>query len=1690
MQRLKRLLVGLLTLVMLFTSVPVQAFAVQDTNNTEATMNSQNVDFEGTNAVGTLLAEAIAEEQQSTIVSSEDTPYEDGYTLTEIVVQGSVATVTYDAMEEAQLVVVLYSEDGMQLLNTAKTTVTPEQTTATVTFSGDMPQYFMAAAYLLDVYDFSPLCPSYETPMYTQDMQELLDLTVEDCVEEYGEERIYNLDDNDQTNFAVYAEGALLLYEETGVNTVASVDDVNLVYVIENADEQVTALTEGRIVVYEYADGELLLMKVGTITVDGTTVTIQGVDMEIEEVFAVMKVETDADAEDATFDPSGLDESVEYLGTDFPQTYDVEGSFEHKSGFSFYFEAASTDPKADELLWDPSTWDPSPKKGVTGKGELLGSLFFGIEAELDVYISFKRQYVRFEYKPSIILKAELIGSLGYCTGQLGKINIPLAPGINAQLRPSLDFKFIGTLSFEVDMFYTEGFEFSHKGKQWHVQSLSKKPTTEIPFKAEGKFYIAFDLHPSLYMISNAICETEITSIVGIEVSSEKIINDTDITKLHHCKDCVDGVVKFIWELKAKLIFLKNPKLSIETTVSEGKVKILDFFFSFDNLNGGKGNCPNISYLVYINVKDQDKKDVPGADVYVIDASAAGKTKLGTTNSNGLTVCTDEDGQVSNIYLPKGKYIFETNIDGNSVLSPKAVAVNGATTTVLTPNENHQNQQNQLKLLMILPDSTAASSILYYGNCGSSLKWRLYSNNILEIYGEGAMDQYSSASQAPWYPYKDRITNIRIGDSTVAVENLDASKRISVANNAFNGYTKVKKVILENNVASLGENSFAGCTALTEIKLPADIVINQTSYAASFTNCSNITNIHYSVGRTGRMSTRNAADNNYYSLEHYCGSSLTGVYLEEGIVSVTAASFKYCEKLTSIYLPSTLETIGNHAFYNCSALRDMEIPAGVTLIAAVAFHGCSSLPSVTIPSGVTTIYQYTFSGCRGLTELVIPDTVTSLGEMAFSDCRGLTKLTIPADLVFNQGTNASFTTVQNLKTIHYTKGQTGRLPVRTAGRSPESISKASLISVVFEEGVVSIADSVFKDCSVLGSIFFMGNAPSIASGSFSGVTADAFYPSGNSTWTQSVMKNYGGSLTWVPYASDGETYSVVDFDSDVTAEPLETEPGETEPEVTEPEIAEPAETEPVETEPEETEPEETVPVETEPEETEPVLTEPEVTVPEQTAPAETEPTETEPVETESQETVCETTSELVPSSASAEPEETVYQQIEESDRIDVSTPSANAVYGGMNEADFEGSTGAVIQSTTFNGLVAGSEYVMFALVSLEEEDLLAPGNILYIGQAPADANGSLNFRYIQRVPTDSFNVFACGASHRHLKDATITFPQMDYNGELRIAEPTVTYGGETLVEGVDYVVLDGQGAQNAGDYLCTIRGICNYTGLITCKYTVNAGINTVAVAVADLDDQTSVWIDGAEYPVRTDGEIGYVKLPDGNARTMTLYTYDSGSDSSDQKQYPTGMKVWTLDNVNGSYTLNRQEAFDDILQYSGMSIRVTGKKGIRMITSIERDKKENLVSDGLAGYTLKEYGTVVAWASQLNSSNPLVLDKSYAMSNYAYRRGVADPVFAYDGDLMQYTNVLVNFSDEQCTKELALRPYMILENETGNAVTLYGGIVYRSIGYIAYQNRNVFAPQTEAYNYIWDIIHYVYGDVYDEEFHSSLTTVAR
>jgi uncharacterized repeat protein (TIGR02543 family) len=240
---------------------------------------------------------------------------------------------------------------------------------------------------------------------------------------------------------------------------------------------------------------------------------------------------------------------------------------------------------------------------------------------------------------------------------------------------------------------------------------------------------------------------------------------------------------------------------------------------------------------------------------------------------------------------------------------------------------------------------------------------------------------------------------------------------------------------------------------------------------------------------------------------------------------------------------------------------------------------------------------------------------------------------------------------------------------------------------------------------------------------------------------------------------------------------------------------------------------------------------------------------------------------------------------------------------------------------------------------------------------------------------------------------------------------------------------------------------------------------------------SVSIDGVSYTADANGDI---RIANRNPKILTCYVYNKNT-GDEHERYPTGMKVYVFTKKSSTeYAVEYMERLNNILQYAGSSIRISGNKGIRMITGVPESIKRELAGTGIDGYTLLEYGTVVQWDDKLNGAD-LTLETPGAKSNFAYKRGEADPVFATANGVQQYTNVLVGFSLDQCAPDLALRAYMKLKAPDGSTVVIYGGTLHRSIGYIAWQNRNAFSSGTAAYRYIWEIVHHVYGTKYDSDY---------
>ena len=233
------------------------------------------------------------------------------------------------------------------------------------------------------------------------------------------------------------------------------------------------------------------------------------------------------------------------------------------------------------------------------------------------------------------------------------------------------------------------------------------------------------------------------------------------------------------------------------------------------------------------------------------------------------------------------------------------------------------------------------------------------------------------------------------------------------------------------------------------------------------------------------------------------------------------------------------------------------------------------------------------------------------------------------------------------------------------------------------------------------------------------------------------------------------------------------------------------------------------------------------------------------------------------------------------------------------------------------------------------------------------------------------------------------------------------------------------------------------------------------------------VDGKEYPIEEMNGTRYVNLPE-TGDLLTIYSFKDGTPTGSHTNYPTGMQVFRITRQEGGAKAEEITEFANLLNYAGCSIRISGKQGIRMITGITQNNKKALTSKaGLSGYTLEEYGTVVQWADTLGS-NTLNLDNSNKQ-NYAYKKGKADPIFSRANGMIQYTNVLVGFSLDDCKDTLTLRPYIKLKDmTTGETVTLYGGSGCRSIGYVARQNENTYKPGSSGYKYVRNIIDAVYG----------------
>lgn len=261
------------------------------------------------------------------------------------------------------------------------------------------------------------------------------------------------------------------------------------------------------------------------------------------------------------------------------------------------------------------------------------------------------------------------------------------------------------------------------------------------------------------------------------------------------------------------------------------------------------------------------------------------------------------------------------------------------------------------------------------------------------------------------------------------------------------------------------------------------------------------------------------------------------------------------------------------------------------------------------------------------------------------------------------------------------------------------------------------------------------------------------------------------------------------------------------------------------------------------------------------------------------------------------------------------------------------------------------------------------------------------------------------------------------------------------------------------------------GLAETATSTSVQLSLVGAPASLLDgDSATVYVDGVPQQLRKASDTrGTIELSGSGFHSVVFYEQNDPSLQDPHAMYPTRMYTWLVTDEGGCYHAKRYYGMDDLLRYSGSSIRVTGKKGIRLITGMASTAKSMLTGSNSLGYTIVETGTLIAWNERVDDGG-LTFDTQGVSRGKAYVKGTQNPVFEKSGGVEYYTNVLIGFSSaEQYGKDLAMRPYAVLEDSLGNQVTVYGGTVVRSIRYIAEQNADSFAKGTTAYDYVHSII---------------------
>lgn len=210
--------------------------------------------------------------------------------------------------------------------------------------------------------------------------------------------------------------------------------------------------------------------------------------------------------------------------------------------------------------------------------------------------------------------------------------------------------------------------------------------------------------------------------------------------------------------------------------------------------------------------------------------------------------------------------------------------------------------------------TAIFEMARSGQCGDNLYWQ-YANGVLNITGEGVMDNYSSSSLTPWHLFQDSILTIQ----------------------------------LPTKLSSIGKYAFGGCHAFCSIIIPDSVNYIQNT---AFSGCSSLSSITWNA----RACSSNS--NNTSPFGNGVTPNITKFIFGDNVESIPAALCYNMQKLETIVIPSSIAYIPANTFSNCRNLVSITVKRVLppVIYNNNVFNNVPTYALIHVPCGQTEAYQ--------------------------------------------------------------------------------------------------------------------------------------------------------------------------------------------------------------------------------------------------------------------------------------------------------------------------------------------------------------------------------------------------------------------------------------------------------------------------------------------------------------------------------------------------------------------------------------------------------------------------------------------------------------------------------------------------------------------------------------------------------------